>query len=243
MVFTAGLQNEGLSKAPSVAVNELDVPALNGSFSRRGSDEPACGGGVYFGGTSWRAEKDSHAAALFRGKLEPPGLDPRKRRDGRDDCADAFAPQALGDRPNLVGGLGMQEIQPLQRNAVPGQRGRENFMTGVRPDDGPAARRACQKHGNKKRFTFGVMREQFVDGPAGERPARSGGIESGQAGAERPPRRRVQPGRFERQQLAIVTRDQLHWASLVSTLLGITGEIKASQLSVARIHLVPVKLP
>ena len=46
MVFTAYLQDDGLSDASSVTVNQLNVPSLHGALAGSGGHPPSGGGGV-----------------------------------------------------------------------------------------------------------------------------------------------------------------------------------------------------
>src|SRR5947207_3973606 len=76
MSFTAALQEDGLTDSPSMAVKELDLPALNSRLARRGRDEPSRGGGVdRYAAAEVRTEQDSHRAAALGGELESPRFD------------------------------------------------------------------------------------------------------------------------------------------------------------------------
>jgi hypothetical protein len=140
------LQDDGLSDASSVTENQLHPPALHVSFARFGPHEPARDGGVLGGGVSGRPQQQPDPAAVFRGELQPPGLDaaqpaalsaPRRRRQRRDDGGHAAAAQALGQRPQVVGGaVGVEQQQPLQRHAERRQGRRVKLVARVGPDDG-----------------------------------------------------------------------------------------------------------
>src|SRR6266516_7646118 len=76
--FTAVLQDDGLSDASSVTVNELNAPALHGALAGGGPAEPAGDGRVLGGDRAvGGAEQQPHAAAPLSRELEPPGLDAR----------------------------------------------------------------------------------------------------------------------------------------------------------------------
>jgi len=100
-----------LTDAPSMAMNELDLPALNGSLAGRRSDEPAGGGGVDVRAGSRVAQQDRNGATRFGGELKTAGFDAGQPLRRRDHHTHAFAAQALGDRPVLIGdGFRMQDV-------------------------------------------------------------------------------------------------------------------------------------
>jgi len=73
---TVFLQDKGLTDLPSVAVNELKLPALNRALARRRGNEPPCGGGVNGrrGAGQIRPNQHGRPAAHFRRELQPANL-------------------------------------------------------------------------------------------------------------------------------------------------------------------------
>src|SRR4051812_46102081 len=61
--FTAVLQDDDPPHSPSVTVNQLAPPTLNGPLARRRPDEPARGGGVLGGNFPRRPQQESHPPA------------------------------------------------------------------------------------------------------------------------------------------------------------------------------------
>src|SRR3954464_10760065 len=83
--FTAPLQEDGLSDAPSVAVKKLDRPALNGSLAGMRCDEPARGGGVNGVAATFGAQEDPDGPPAYGRELKSPRIDPRETLRRRDD--------------------------------------------------------------------------------------------------------------------------------------------------------------
>src|SRR5262249_4552278 len=136
-VFTAVLQEDGLPDAPSVAVKELDRPALDRSLARVWGDQPSRGGGVDVVAAAALAKEDSDGPPALVGEVDPPRLDPRETRwHRRDHRPDAAATQTLGYRPRFVGGgLRMEQVNLGEVESERRERGRIDVAARVGPDD------------------------------------------------------------------------------------------------------------
>ena len=112
------LQDDGFSDASSVTVNQLNLPALNGSLSARGFDKPTRGGGVDACVAIERTKQDANPSAALGGELQAAGFDARNSIDSRDRRPDTFAAEAFGDRPVLIRcRFWMNQVKALERDA------------------------------------------------------------------------------------------------------------------------------
>ena len=137
MVFTAYLQDDGLSDASSVTVNQLNVPSLHGALPGMGAHQPAGGGGITIdAGCVGVAQQDSHAAPALGGKLEPAGHDPREAWRSRHDGGDSLAAQRFRNCPQQIArAVGVQKKQVCQGDPMACQGGGINFPRRVAPAD------------------------------------------------------------------------------------------------------------
>src|SRR4051812_12929262 len=76
---TGGLQVNRLVETPSVAMNQLNPPALYGALAPGGLDEPAGGGGMVDGRRVVGPQEHPHPATPLGGELEAADLDAGER--------------------------------------------------------------------------------------------------------------------------------------------------------------------
>lgn len=102
MCFTAVLEVDGGVGAGGVAMEELEFPALEGSFAGGRRDEPAGGGGIGGGRFAGRAEEDTDAAAAFGGELQAAGIELGEGGAGSDDGRDRLADHTFTNHCDLI---------------------------------------------------------------------------------------------------------------------------------------------
>ena len=113
--FTAYLQENNLTDLSSVTVQQFHAPALNLICAPGGSHAPSGGGGVGNLRLGKGAHKNPNPPAAFGCQLQSAGLQLGETGERSDGCADAFAAQAFGQRPQLIRGIGAaKENQAMQ---------------------------------------------------------------------------------------------------------------------------------
>lgn len=131
-----------MMETPSVAMNQLDLPALYGSFTAGGLDEPSGGGGVVNGAGSLGSQEEPDPASALSRQLQAPRRDARQHRWLRECRGDSFASEAFGQGPDFfLGAFGAEQEKAVERDSRRAQGGRVNLPARVAPDDAAALRR------------------------------------------------------------------------------------------------------
>jgi hypothetical protein len=194
MCFTGVLQIGGLANAVAWSVEQLELPALDGTLSWDRGDQPAGRGGVHIGYPAMRANEDADAPADFSGQLQSAGLNLRESGAAGNDDSHRLASQTVYDHAYLIiFRIGVEQIESVQWKSKCLCGRRIETVSRISPYDdgcrragsGALGARACGyaagEESREKRWYNWVFVENFVNGAT--RQARSGqkSIDGGQA--------------------------------------------------------------